>query len=81
MTKVSDLFNQIKTEHNQKAKEAIKVNKESSFSETFGMRSRIAVDDFYNRKLGLEEEPDNDLSHLSKRNILIFEERIQSRLT
>ena len=72
MTKVSDLFNQIKTEHNQKAKEAIKVNKESSFSETFGMRSRIAVDDFYNRKLGLEEEPDNDLSHLSKRNILIF---------
>ena len=72
MTKVSDLFNQIKTEHNQKAKEAIKINKESSFSETFGMRSRIAVDDFYNRKLGLEEEPDNDLSHLSKRNILIF---------
>ena len=72
MTKVSDLFNQIKTEHNQKAKEAIKVNKESSFSETFGMRSRIAVDDFYNRKLGLEEEPDNDLSHLSKRNIKIF---------
>ena len=72
MTKVSDLFNQIKMEHNQKAKEAIKVNKESSFSETFGMRSRIAVDDFYNRKLGLEEEPDNDLSHLSKRNILIF---------
>ena len=72
MTKVSDLFNQIKTEHNQKAKEAIKVNKESSFSETFGMRSRIAVDDFYNRKLGLKEEPDNDLSHLSKRNILIF---------
>ncbi len=72
MTKVSDLFNQIKTEHNQKAKEAINVNKESSFSETFGMRSRIAVDDFYNRKLGLEEEPDNDLSHLSKRNILIF---------
>ena len=72
MTKVSDLFNQIKTEHNQKAKEEIKVNKESSFSETFGMRSRIAVDDFYNRKLGLEEEPDNDLSHLSKRNIQIF---------
>ena len=72
MTKVSDLFNQIKTEHNQEAKEAIKANKESSFSETFGMRSRIAVDDFYNRKLGLEEEPDNDLSHLSKRNILIF---------
>ena len=72
MTKVSDLFNQIKTEHNQKAKEAIKVNKESSFSETFGMRSRIAVDDFYNRKLGMEEEPDNDLSHLSKRNIQIF---------
>ena len=72
MTKVSDLFNQIKAEHNQKAKEAIKVNKESSFSETFGMRSRIAVDDFYNRKLGLEEEPDNDLSHLSKRNIQIF---------
>ncbi len=72
MTKVSDLFSQIKTEYNQKAKEAIKVNKESSFSETFGMRSRIAVDDFYNRKLGLEEEPNNDLSHLSKRNIQII---------
>ena len=36
------------------------------------MRSRIAVDDFYNRKLGLQEEPENDLSHLSKRNIQIF---------
>ncbi|MEL1223984.1 MAG: SLBB domain-containing protein [Candidatus Neomarinimicrobiota bacterium] len=75
MTKVSDLFNQIKTEFSQKAKEALKVNRESSFSETFGMRSRIAVDDFYNRKLGLEEEPDNDLSHLSKRNIQIFREK------
>ena len=75
MTKVSDLFNQIKSEYNQKAKEAVKVNNESSFSETFGMRSRIAVDDFYNRKLGLEEEPGNDLSHLSKRNILIFRGR------
>ena len=72
MTKVSDLFDQIKSEYNQKAKETVKVSKESSFSETFGMRSRIAVDDFYNRKLGLKEEPDNDLTHLSKRNILIF---------
>ena len=72
MTRVSDLFDQIVSEYNQKEKESVKVNKESSFSETFGMRSRIAVDDFYNRKLGLEEEPENDIKYLSKRNILIF---------
>jgi len=75
MTRVSDLFNQIESEYNQKVKEAVKVNKESSFSETFGMRSRIAVDDFYNRKLGLEEESDNDISLLSKRNILILRKK------
>jgi len=72
MTRVSDLFDQIVSEYNQKEKESVKVDKESSFSETFGMRSRIAVDDFYNRKLGLEETPDNDIDLLSKRNILIF---------
>ena len=72
MTRVSDLFNQIETEYNQKVKETVKLNKESSFSETFGMRSRIAVDDFYNRKLGLEEEIDNDISKLSRRNIHII---------
>ena len=72
MTRVSDLFNQIESEYNQKVKETVKLNKESSFSETFGMRSRIAVDDFYNRKLGLEEEIDNDISKLSRRNIHII---------
>ena len=47
-------------------------DKESIYNETFGMRSRIAVDDFYNRKLGTDkdhEKPEIDL--LSKRNIIV----------
>ena len=72
MTRVSDLFEQIKSDYNQKIKDVVKVNKESNFSETFGMRSRIAVDDFYDRKLGLEQEEEDDISLLSKRNIIIL---------
>ena len=55
-----------------KGKETISGNRESIYNETFGMRSRIAVDDFYNRKLGIDQELDkSDIDLLSKRNIVI----------
>ena len=67
MTRVSDLFEQIISDHNQRKKETISGNRESIYNETFGMRSRIAVDDFYNRKLGIDQELDkNDIDLLSK---------------
>ena len=72
MTRVSDLFEQIISDHNQRKKETISGNRESIYNETFGMRSRIAVDDFYNRKLGIDQELDkSDIDLLSKRNIVI----------
>ena len=36
------------------------------------MRSRIAVDDFYQRKLGLSEAMENEIELLSRRNIKIL---------
>ncbi len=72
MTRVSDLFDQIISNHNQKNKDAFKESNDTPYSETFGMRSRIAVDDFYQRKLGMDTEFDNDIDRLSKRNILIL---------
>ena len=72
MTRISDLFEQIISDHNQRKKETISGNRESIYNETFGMRSRIAVDDFYNRKLGIDQELDkSDIDLLSKRNIVI----------
>ena len=72
MTRASDLFEQIISDHNQRKKETISGNRESIYNETFGMRSRIAVDDFYNRKLGIDQELDkSDIDLLSKRNIAI----------
>ena len=75
MTRVSDLFKQIIADYYQKNKEHIKTNKESSFSETFGMRARIAVDDFYERKLGIDENLENDIEKLSLRNILLLRDK------
>ena len=47
---LSDLFEQIISDYNQRKKESISgSNGESIYNETFGMRSRIAVDDFYKR--------------------------------
>jgi len=72
MTRVSDLYSQIVSDYNQKKKDSFKEKNEASYSETFGMRSRIAVDDFYQRKLGLTEEIENEIELLSKRNIKIL---------
>ena len=72
MTRVSDLYSQIVSDYNQKKKDTFKEKSEASYSETFGMRSRIAVDDFYERKLGLSEGLENEIELLSKRNIKIL---------
>ena len=72
MTRVSDLYSQIVSDYNQKKKDTFKEKSETSYSETFGMRSRIAVDDFYQRKLGLSEVMENEIELLSKRNIKIL---------
>ena len=65
MTRVSDLYSQIVSDYNQKKKDTYKEKSEASYSETFGMRSRIAVDDFYQRKLGLSEVMENEIELLS----------------
>ncbi len=72
MTRVSDLFNQIISDYNQRKKDTFKDSKEMQYSETFGMRSRIAVDDFYQRKLGIENKIQNDIELFSTRNIVIL---------
>ena len=69
MTRFSDLFNQIISDYNQRYKDSMREEQNKDFYETSGMRSRIAVDDFYDRKLGLDKEPYHDIDHLSKRNI------------
>ena len=72
LTRVSDLFEQVISDHNQRKKEMVSSEKESIYNETFGMRSRIAVDDFYNRKLGIDKEHDkSEIDLLSKRNIIV----------
>ena len=72
MTRVSDLFEQVISDHNQRKKEMVSSDKESIYNETFGMRSRIAVDDFYNRKLGIDKDHDKpEIDLLSKRNIIV----------
>ena len=74
MTRISDLFEQIISDYNQRKKESISgSNGESIYNETFGMRSRIAVDDFYKRKLGIDQNlQKNDINLLSKRNITVI---------
>ena len=74
VTRISDLFEQIISDYNQKRKESLSVrNSESGYNETFGMRSRIAVDDFYKRKLGIDQAIEkSDIDLLSKRNIIIL---------
>ena len=71
MTRISDLYSQIISDYNQQKKDTYKEKNEVSYSETFGMRSRIAVDDFYERKLGIENQVENEIELLSKRNIKI----------
>ena len=57
MTRVSDLFEQIISDFNQRKKDSFSTRgSESGNNETFGMRSRIAVDDFYKRKLGIAQD-------------------------
>ncbi len=73
MTRVSDLYEQIISDHNLKKKEILDLDaRQLSASETFGMRSRIAVDDFYDRKLGMSDKQMLESDLLSNRNILIF---------
>ena len=74
MTRVSDLFEQIISDFNQRKKDSFSTRgSESGNNETFGMRSRIAVDDFYKRKLGIAQDIEkSDIDLLSKRNIIVL---------
>ena len=71
MTRVSDLYNMIILDFNEKKKAVFKEKIDRTYSESLGMQSILAVDDFYTRKLGLEENLENDVDRLSKRNITI----------
>ena len=72
MTRVSDLYNLIISDFNEKKKSTYKQKVDRTYSESLGMQSILAVDDFYSRKLGTEDVPEYNIDILSKRNISIF---------
>ncbi len=72
MTRVSDLYNLIVSDYNEKMKSSYKEKVDRTYSESLGMQSILAVDDFYSRKLGVENTFENEIDKLSKRNILIL---------
>ena len=72
MTRLSDLFNAIILDFNEKKKAVFKEKIDRTYSESLGMQSILAVDDFYSRKLGTEEDLEKDIDRLSKRNIIIY---------
>ena len=72
MTRVSDLFNNIVSDYNERMKSTYKEKVDRTYSESLGMQSILAVDDFYSRKLGTEHTFENEVDKLSKRNILII---------
>ena len=70
---ISDFENKIIEKCKSEKKEILDLDaRQLSASETFGMRSRIAVDDFYDRKLGMSDKQMLESDLLSNRNILIF---------
>ena len=72
MTRLSDLFDTIILDFNEKKKAVFKEKIDRTYSESLGMQSILAVDDFYSRKLGTEEDLEKDIDRLSKRNITIY---------
>ena len=72
MTRISDLYKLIISDFNEKKKSTFKEKIDRTYSESLGMQSILAVDDFYSRKLGTENELESEIELLSKRNILIL---------
>ena len=72
MTRISDLYNLVISDFNEKKKSIFKEKIDRTYSESLGMQSILAVDDFYSRKLGPENELESEIELLSKRNILIL---------
>ena len=72
MTRVSDLYNNIVSDYNERMKSTYKEKVDRTYSESLGMQSILAVDDFYSRKLGIEDVFESEVDKLSKRNILII---------
>ena len=72
MMRVSDLYDLIISDFNEKKKSTFKEKVDRTYSESLGMQSILAVDDFYSRKLGIENEFENEINKLSRRNISIF---------
>ena len=72
MTRISDLYNLVISDFNEKKKSIFKEKIDRTYSESLGMQSILAVDDFYSRKLGTENELESEIELLSKRNILIL---------
>ena len=72
MTRVSDLYNLLVSDYNERMKSTYKEKVDRTYSESLGMQSILAVDDFYSRKLGTENKFENEIDKLSRRNILIF---------
>ena len=72
MTRVSDLYNLVVSDYNERMKSTYKEKIDRTYSESLGMQSILAVDDFYSRKLGTENAFESEVDKLSKRNILII---------
>lgn len=72
MTRVSDLYNLVVSDYNERMKSTYKEKVDRTYSESLGMQSILAVDDFYSRKLGTENKFESEIDKLSRRNILIF---------
>lgn len=72
MTRVSDLYKLIVSDYNEKMKSTYREKIDRTYSESLGMQSILAVDDFYSRKLGVENKAESEINKLSKRNIFII---------
>ena len=72
MTRVSDLYNLLVSDFNEKKKSTYKEKVDRTYSESLGMQSILAVDDFYSRKLGTENKFESEIDKLSRRNISIL---------
>ena len=75
VTRVSDLFKVVEKGYKSPLASSKKKQVNRSYSESLGMQSILAVDDFYSRKLGTDIEFESDFPKLSKRNIQIIRNR------
>lgn len=72
ITRISDLFEIIVQDYYDKKKNYLQQSSNRIYSETIGIQSRIAVDDLYNRKMGVYQVEESQIDLLSRRNIIIL---------